>query len=286
VPAVIAWACAPFRRVRVCDASPLDARLRQGGWWQGRTSHPLAGRMTPLLDLASRLPGRVWFDPDPHAPEPRHGPDLLAAVPGGALLLFDLGDTHFGLCAQRRAGDLGKAGQASPVERVLVHSATVCERLVALGQGEDRQTVRLMEIYLQGVWDRSLTHELNPVRLPATYAGVWYRPRGRIEDAFLIVKRLGGLAYFWSGAQNSVELQRWATWLLYAVWVDLTDRVAEAWQPPFDAICLERVFRSLSYTDVVTYLATHAKWLGLVKRRRAPISPPQNPLDSESKTLT
>jgi hypothetical protein len=80
------------------------------------------------------------------------------------------------------------------------------------------------------------------------------------------------------------------------VLVDLTDRVAEALQQPFDAISLERVFRSLYYaaqacdhdpnTDVVTYLATHTKWLGIVKRRRAHQSPPQDPLDSESKTLT
>ena len=37
------------------------------------------------------------------------------------------------------------------------------------------------------------------------------------QDAYAIVKRLLGLAYFWCGAQNAVELQLWATWLLYAV---------------------------------------------------------------------
>ena len=41
-----------------------------------------------------------------------------------------------------------------------------------------------------------------------------YRQRWRIEDAYAIVKRLLGLAYFWCGAQNAVELQLWATWLL------------------------------------------------------------------------
>jgi hypothetical protein len=38
-----------------------------------------------------------------------------------------------------------------------------------------------------------------------------------------------GLAYFWVGAQNGVALQLWATWLLYAILVDLTDAVAEAY---------------------------------------------------------
>ena len=56
--------------------------------------------MTTLLDLACRLPWRVWYDDDPNAAEQRHWPDLLAAVPTGALLLFDLGYTNFSVFAQ------------------------------------------------------------------------------------------------------------------------------------------------------------------------------------------
>jgi hypothetical protein len=219
VPTVIAWARAPFSRVRVWDASTLDALLRKVGLWQGRTSHPLAGRMTTLLDLASRLPGRVGFDPAPHAHEPCHWPNLLAAVPVGALLLFDLGYTNFSRFAQLSAARVtwitrAKQTLAYTGERVLVHCATLCERRVSIGQGENRQTVRLIELYFRGTWHRYLTHELNPVRLPAAYAVALYRPRWRIEDAFLIVKRRLGLAYFWGGAQNTGELQLWATWLL------------------------------------------------------------------------
>src|SRR5512144_460460 len=295
VPPVIAWAQAHFSRVLACDASTLDALLRE------RTCHPLAGWMTTLLDLASRLPWRVWFDPDPNANEQRHWSELLAAVPVGALLLFDLGYTNFSSFAQLSAARVtwltrAKKNLAYSVERVLVQSSTVCERLVSIGQGEDRQTVRLIELYFRGTWYRYLTNELNLVRLPAAYAVGLYRQWWRIEDAFLIGKRLLGLAYFWGGAQNTVELQLWATWLLYAVLVDLTDAVAEALQQPFNAISWEMVFRSLYYaaqacdhdpnTDVVTYLAIHAKLLGIVKRPRAHKSPPQNPLDSESKALT
>ena len=301
VPTAIAWAHAHFSRVLVCDASTLDALLRKVGLLQGRTSHPLAGRMTTLLDLASRLPWRVWFDPDPNAHEQRHWPELLAAVPAGALLLFDLGYTHFSMFAQLTAARVtwvtrAKKNLAYTVERVLVHSAARRERLVAIGQGEDRQTVRLIEIYFEGAWYRYLTNEPDSLRLPAAYAVALYRQRWRIEDAFLTVKRLLGLAYFWGGAQNTVELQLWATWLLYAVLIDLTDAVAEALQQPFDALSLEMVFRSLYYaaqacehdskSDVVAYLATHAKLLGIVKRRRAHKSFPERPLDDEEKTLT
>ncbi|HYQ92895.1 MAG TPA: hypothetical protein VES89_12685 [Candidatus Competibacteraceae bacterium] len=105
-----------------------------------------------------------------------------------------------------------------------------------------------------------------------------------------------GLAYFWGGAQNTVEWQLWATWLLYMVLVDSPTQWLRLLQQPFHAISLEKVFRSLYYAaqawdhdpnpDVVTYLALHAKLLGIVKRPRAHKSSPQNPLDSESKTLT
>jgi hypothetical protein len=301
VPTVIAWARAHFSRVLVCDGSPLDALMRKVGLLPGRMSHPLAGRMTALLDLASRLPWRVWFDSDPNAHEQRHWPHLLAAVPAGALLLFDLGYTNFSVFAQLTIARVtgitrAKKNLAYTIERVLAHSPTVRETLVAIGSGEGSQTVRLIELYFQGTWYRYLTNELDPIRLPAAYAVALYRQRWRIEDAFLIVKRLLGLAYFWGGAQNTVELQLWATWLLYAVLVDLTDAVAEALEQPFDAISLERVFRSLYYaahachhdptTDVVAYLAIHAKLLGIVKRPRAHKSPPQNSLDSEGETLT
>ena len=99
-----------------------------------------------------------------------------------------------------------------------------------------------------------------------------YWQRWRIEDAYSIVKRLLGLAYFWSGAQNAVELRIWATWLLYVVLVDLTDAVAETLNQPFAVISIEMVYRSLYFftqahhhgraEDVVTYLTANAKLLG------------------------
>ncbi len=44
------------------------------------------------------------------------------------------------------------------------------------------------------------------------------------------------LAYFWVGSIYGVMLQVWATWLLYAVLVDLTDDVADALDRPFDDV--------------------------------------------------
>jgi hypothetical protein len=81
-----------------------------------------------------------------------------------------------------------------------------------------------------------------------------------------------------------------ATWLLYSVLIDLTDAVADALNQPLAALSVEMVYRSLYHftqafhrgaaTDVVTYLAANASWLGLLKRPRSRSSPPVSPLTS------
>ncbi len=58
-------------------------------------------------------------------------------------------------------------------------------------------------------------------RLPTAYVLALYWQRWRIEDAYAIVKRLLGLAYFHCAAPNAVQMQLWATWMLYGVLVDL-----------------------------------------------------------------
>src|SRR5207247_1343075 len=134
---------------------------------------------------------------------------------------------------------------------------------------------------VKGKWHRYLTNVTDPALLPAEYVQGLYAERWRMEDAFNTVKRLLGLAYLWCGASNAVQVQIWATWILYAVLVDLSDAVAEALKQPFKALSLEMTFRALyHYTqacqrlreqgrdptmelDVVDYLARKAKDLGL-----------------------
>ena len=98
---------------------------------------------------------------------------------------------------------------------------------------------------------------------------------GALRTPYALVKRLLGLAYFWGGTQNGVALQLQATWLPYAILVDLTDTIAEALNRPFAAISPEMVYRSLFFlsqayhwseaTDPVPCLAQNADWLGIQK---------------------
>ena len=137
--------------------------------------------------------------------------------------------------------------------------------------------------------------------LPTAHAVALYRQRWRVEDAFSIVKRLLGLAYFYCGAENAIQMQLWATWLVYAVLIDLTDAVAEALACPFADVSPEMVYRSLYFvtnavaqdptTDPIRYLADQARRLGILKRpRKSPHEPPPKkpyfPLDNQSNTLT
>jgi len=62
-----------------------------------------------------------------------------------------------------------------------------------------------------------------------------------------VVKRLSGLSYFWTGSLHGSKLQVWATWLIYAVWGDLSDAVADAVQLPLERISMEIVWRGLYY---------------------------------------
>jgi hypothetical protein len=283
LPPEIAWAQARYTEVMVHDGSTLDALLRKVGLLRAAETNPLAGRMTALLDLCSRLPRHVWYEEDAQAHDQRFWPRILEALQAGSLLIFDLGYTNFKVYAQLTAATItfitrAKSNLAYEVERSLRRTAQVHDTLVWVGKGDDRQWLRLIEVLYKGKWYRYLTNELDTERLPAPYVVALYWQRWRIEDAYGIVKRLLGLAYFWVGSQNGVELQLWATWLLYAVLVDLTDAVAEQLNKPFAAISMEMVYRSLYHfaqayhrgdaDDPVAYLADNATWLGVLKRKR------------------
>jgi hypothetical protein len=278
----LAWAAERYRAILAVDGSTLDALIRKIGLLQDAPENPLAGRMSALLDLCTRLPEKIWYEKDPKAHDQRFWIDILSVLRPGSLLIFDKGYVNFAMFIQLAQAKVkfitrGKTNLAYTLERALIRTASVHDYLVWIGKDETRQQVRLIEILYRGKWYRYLTSELDNQKLPTAYGVALYWQRWRIEDAYNIVKRLLGLAYFWCGAQNAVEMQIWATWLLYVVLIDLTDAVAEALHLPFSAISIEMVYRSLYFftnarqrgetNDVVAYLAAEAKFLGILKRK-------------------
>jgi len=295
----IAWAQARYPHVWVVDGSTLDALLRKVGLLEAAPANPLAGRMMALLELGSRLPCQLWYTPEPTTHDQGFWPEILAGVPAGALLIFDLGFTNFHVFQKLTTASVtfitrAKRNLVYQVSQTVHLTAQVHDRLVWIGKEATRQQVRLIEVLYRGAWYRYLTNELDPLVLPTEQAVALYRQRWRIEEAFNLVKRLLGLAYFWTGSQNGICLQLWATWLLYVALVDLTDAVAEALNRPFATLSLEMVYRSLYYftqahhrgeaTQVVAYLAANAQWLGILKRPRKAKSllPTNSPLTAGS----
>jgi hypothetical protein len=282
LPPELAWAQAHYTRVVSADGSTLDALIRKMGLLKDLPAHPLAGKITALLDVCTRLPVQLWYDANPQAHDQTFWPHIQSALARGMLLIIDLGYTNFAMFRQFTTDGVtvltrAKKNLSYEVDRVLQRSATVHDRVVWIGQDETRQRGRLIEVLFKGRWYRYLTNELDPLALPIDYAVALYWQRWRIEGAYNVVKRLLGLAYFWSGSQNAVELQVWSTWLLYGVLVDLTDDVAEALHRPFAAISMEMVYRSLYFfaqarqrgeTDnLVAYLVANTTLLGIIKRK-------------------
>jgi hypothetical protein len=194
-------------QVLAVDGSTLNALLRKVGLLRGLAQHPLAGRMTALLDLGSRLPRQVRYEEDPQAHDQRGWPQILAAVPRGSLRLHDLGYTNFTVFGQLTERGVtwltrAKSNLGYTVAQVLVETPTVRDRVVGIGSGGDRQQVRLIEALVGTTWRRYLTSEVDALRLSARNVAALYAPRWRIEQAYALVKRLLGLAYFWTGSIN------------------------------------------------------------------------------------
>jgi Transposase DDE domain len=180
------------------------------------------------------------------------------------------------------------------VHRVLFEGRQVRDRIVKMGLYRSNpcdHPVRLVELYVekqdsqgdwQGEWRSYLTNVLDPSKLSIDEVVQAYSHRWHIETAFSTVKRLLDLHYLWVGSQNGVELQMWATWLFYAVLIDLCDDVAALLEMPLERISIEMVYRGLYHyvqalhnglvdrqVSAPEYLAARAQRLGIIKRVRA-----------------
>src|SRR5215470_11778825 len=292
VAPAVEWAQRHFTAVLALDGSTLDGLLRKVGLLREGQGPVLAGRMAALLDLVSQLPREVWYEEDWHAHDQRFYERVLSTLTRGMLLIFDLGFLNYA-----RFDELTEQGVwfvtrttstiASRTEQVLRASKDLRDRLVWVGSGSEsccQHLLRIVEVRYAGKWYRYLTNVVDPKVLPSEYVVALYWQRWRIEDAFNIVKRLLSLAYFWSGSLNAIQTQVWATWIVYAVLVDLTDAVAEALCKPFRAVSIEMMYRGLYHftqayhrgdaTEPVAYLAAKAERLGILKRKRKKRSSP------------
>ena len=151
LPPELAWVLERYSQIVAVDGSTLDALIRQTGLLRGAAVHPLAGRMTALLDLCSRLPLRVWYELDPNAHDQREWPQIVAALKTGALLIMDMGYLNFAVFAQLSQAPVkfitrAKTNLAYDLDRVLQRSANVHDLIIWVGHGDQRQRLRLVQV--------------------------------------------------------------------------------------------------------------------------------------------
>ena len=289
LPESIKFALKHYERIWVADGSTLEALFRKLKSLEDVSRGQLAGKICSVIDIVTRLPVEVWFHTNPRASETSFEAKLLALVTAKTLLILDRGFYHFQFFAQLISYQVDfitriKAGAAVEVLQVFTNQYDVRDQLIKLGTGRSGApilTLRLVEMRYGKTWYSYITSVLDPVVLPPYVVADLYRRRWRIEEAFNTVKRLLGLSYLWTGSINGVKLQVWATWLFYAVLVDLGDAVADELALPFDRISLEMLYRGLYHftvaynkgkaTDPVKYFAvTENQDLGVVKSLRKP----------------
>lgn len=287
LPPSVVLALKQFERIWAADGSTLEALFRKLDSLQDVPKGQLAGKMCTVIDIVTRLPVEVWFQHNAKAHDTNFIENLLNLATAKTLLILDRGFYDFLFFSSLMANQVDfitriKSNAAFQVEQVLTETYSVKDRLICLGSGKKDTPVlklRLVEIRYGKSWYAYITSVLDPLKLPPYVVADLYRRRWRIEEAFNTVKRLLGLSYLWTGSINGVKLQVWATWLFYAVLVDLGDAIADELALPFDRISLEMVYRGLYHfsvaydkgkaTDPVKYFASPENQdLGVVKSQR------------------
>ncbi|HEY6073470.1 MAG TPA: IS4 family transposase [Anaerolineales bacterium] len=288
LPGLERWATvrARFPRIAIVDGSTLEAVRKKTQTLQGQEGVVLAGRMMVMVEAFTHRPLWQLYIEDAAANDKRFGAEILAALPAGGLLVFDLGFFSFlwfDDFTQQQKYFVTRLRQKTAYRptQVLSQGPYSRDELITVGlyrSNPCRHPLRLVSVLWQGQWYRYLTNVLDPHLLSARQVCEVYRRRWRIEDAFLVTKRVLDLAYLWKASANGIQLQLYATLLFYTVLLNVCQQVAQSLGEPLERISVEMVFRAFYHysralergegVDLVPYLGQHADLLGLVKRWR------------------
>ena len=277
---------ARFSALWIADGSTLERLQRHMGQLQTQAKNPLAGKLMMVVEAFSHRPVQAFYSPESKRNDAMWWTELMALLPVGGLLILDLGcfgfpafdamsqDGKFFLTRQKQ-----KVGYA--VIRVLSSGSHYRDEIIQMGRHHThpcQHPVRQVSVLWGKQWRAYLTNVTDPQLLSAQQVCDLYRRRWQVEEAFLLTKRLLGLAYLWGSSRNGVQIQLYATWIFYAVLNDLCREVAVALAQPLEKISMEMVFRSLYHfaqakhrdasTQLIPFLVRFQKSFGLVKAQR------------------
>ena len=248
---------------------PVSAKLKLLRGLRKGDHRRLPGVLGCVFDVRRQLWTKVEFSPDALRNEKPTAPGLVAGLPRGALLLFDLG--YFSFPWLDYLIDAGFDFVCRlPAKVTYVEQHVLCEvqtarvrlreTLVYLGAGPEAQhsraafPLRLLAITrrvragVDSPGDRTwyyLTSVLDPRQLPASEAVGLYGRRWDIETAFGLCKTHLKLHLVWSAQQNALLHQVYATLLLAQVVSALRFVIADAAGADVREVSLELLLRWL-----------------------------------------
>ena len=278
-----------FSAVWTADNSTLEMLRRKTKALKATESptQRLGGMIFTIVESFTGMPLRVDYRSDINTDELAFAETLLAQLPEGGLACFDEGFFQFKFFDLFT--DQGKFFLTRMRKQVryrvvetLSENDLYRDEIIECGfyrSSPIRHRLRLVSVCWQGQWYQYLSNVLDPDRLPAPLLSRLYRLRWRIETAFAQVKRLLDMAYLWSGSGNAVEMQVYATWIIYAVIAHLCCGVAARLACSIEQISFEMIFRSLYHysraraagraDDIISYMVENARMLGIVKKERS-----------------
>ncbi len=274
-----------FSALWIADGSTLEA-LRKKLKATEDSTKGLGGRMMMIVEAFHHQPVATWYTKNSTVHDQTWTEELLERLPIGGLLIFDLGFFNFRWFDAFTDADKffitrmrKKTGQT--VTTTLSSGTFYKDEIIKMGKYRSNpcnHEVRLVSVLWGKTWYYYLTNVKDPQKLSAGQVCELYRRRWKVEEAFLLTKRLLGLSYLWVGGSNGVEIQIYATWIFYAILNDLCSSVAVELGQPKSRISVEMVFRGLYHfsrailrckaTDVISYLVQNHKMLGLIKQER------------------
>lgn len=272
--------------VWIGDGSTLEQLRKTTTALRQNESTVLGGKILMIVEAERHQPVQVFYEEYGWINEKRFNERIIASMPVGGLIVLDMGFFSFDFFdAMTESGKYFLTRMRSKIAyrsiTVLSEGARYRDEIIELGMHRSdpcKHQVRMVSVLWGTTWYRYLTNELDAKRMSAEQVATLYRTRWRIEEAFLLTKRLLGLSYVWVGGSNGVQIQVYATLIFYSVLINLCTEVADVLKEPLDRISVEMVFRSLYHysrarardeqTEVVSYLCANAKLFGIVKAER------------------
>ncbi len=182
----------------------------------------LPGKLAALYDIRRQHWRRVQYIADPHENEKVAAAAMLADLPGGSLLLADLG--YFAFAWFDALTDAGywwlsrlRAKTSYEVRHVFYQDANILDAVIWLGAyraDKAAHAVRLLTVRLGDQRYSYITNVLDPTRLTALDMVRLYGRRWDIEMAFNLVKTHLKLHLWWSAKTTVILQQIWAVLII------------------------------------------------------------------------